>query len=329
MIQQLLGIDIGGTKCAVIFGIDTDGVISIADKVRFDTADVQTTIGRILSELKGMCARHSLDASNTRGIGISCGGPLDSRKGLVMSPPNLPGWDNIPIVKLVEDATGIPASLQNDANACALAEWKFGAGKGTRNMVFLTFGTGLGAGLILDGKLYAGTNDNAGELGHIRLADYGPVGYGKSGSFEGFCSGSGIAQLARDLVKERLQMGEAVPWCPDGDPSRITAKGVAEALRAGDPLARRIYGISARQLGRGLSLVIDILNPEVIVIGSIYARNEDVFKPLMEEVIAQEALPLARKVCRIVPAELGESIGDYAALAVAGGCAPSLPRGGK
>ncbi|MBO6161494.1 MAG: ROK family protein, partial [Bacteroidales bacterium] len=103
----------------------------------------------------------------------------------------------------------------------------------------------------------------------------------------------------------------------DGDPSRITAKGVAEALRAGDPLARRIYGISARQLGRGLSLVIDILNPEMIVIGSIYARNEDVFKPLMEEVIAQEALPLSRKVCRVVPAALGESIGDYAALSVA------------
>ena len=161
MIQQLLGIDIGGTKCAVIFGLDTDGDISIADKVRFDTTGVQGTIDRIISELKGMCARHGLDASNTRGIGISCGGPLDSRKGIVMSPPNLPGWDNIPIVNMVREATGIPAVLQNDANACALAEWKYGAGRGTRNMVFLTFGTGLGAGLVLDGRLYSGTNDNA------------------------------------------------------------------------------------------------------------------------------------------------------------------------
>lgn len=317
MIQQLLGIDIGGTKCAVIFGIDTDGVISIADKVRFDTADVQTTIGRILSELKGMCARHSLDASNTRGIGISCGGPLDSRKGIVMSPPNLPGWDNIPIVKLVQDATGIPASLQNDANACALAEWKYGAGRGTRNMVFLTFGTGLGAGLVLDGRLYSGTNDNAGELGHIRLSEFGPVGYGKAGSVEGFASGGGIAQLAASAVKEKLMMGQKVAWCPDGDLSAITARTVAEAAKAGDELAKSIYRTSATYLGRALAMVIDILNPEVIAIGSIFVRAEELIRPFMQAAIERDALPGAAAVCKVKPAELGESIGDIAALSLA------------
>ena len=317
MIQQLLGIDIGGTKCAVIFGIDTDGVISIADKVRFDTTDVQTTIGRILSELKGMCARHSLDASNTRGIGISCGGPLDSRKGLVMSPPNLPGWDNIPIVKLVEDATGIPASLQNDANACALAEWKYGAGRGTRNMVFLTFGTGLGAGLVLDGRLYSGTNDNAGELGHIRLSEFGPVGYGKAGSVEGFASGGGIAQLAASAVKEKLMMGQKVAWCPDGDLSAITARTVAEAAKAGDELAESVYRTSATYLGRALAMVIDMLNPEVIAIGSIFVRAEELIRPFMQAAIERDALPGAAAVCKVKPAELGESIGDIAALSLA------------
>ena len=317
MIQQLLGIDIGGTKCAVIFGLDTDGDISIADKVRFDTADVQTTIGRILSELKGMCARHSLDASNTRGIGISCGGPLDSRKGIVMSPPNLPGWDNIPIVKLVEDATGIPASLQNDANACALAEWKYGAGRGTRNMVFLTFGTGLGAGLVLDGRLYSGTNDNAGELGHIRLSEFGPVGYGKAGSVEGFASGGGIAQLAASAVKEKLMMGQKVAWCPDGDLSAITARTVAEAAKAGDELAKSIYRTSATYLGRALAMVIDMLNPEVIAIGSIFVRAEELIRPFMQAAIERDALPGAAAVCKVKPAELGESIGDIAALSLA------------
>lgn len=317
MIQQLLGIDIGGTKCAVIFGIDTDGVISIADKVRFDTADVQTTIGRIISELKGMCARHSLDASNTRGIGISCGGPLDSRKGIVMSPPNLPGWDNIPIVKLVQDATGIPASLQNDANACALAEWKYGAGRGTRNMVFLTFGTGLGAGLVLDGRLYSGTNDNAGELGHIRLSEFGPVGYGKAGSVEGFASGGGIAQLAASAVKEKLMMGQKVAWCPDGDLSAITARTVAEAAMAGDELAKSIYRTSATYLGRALAMVIDMLNPEVIAIGSIFVRAEELIRPFMQAAIERDALPGAAAVCKVKPAELGESIGDIAALSLA------------
>lgn len=317
MIQQLLGIDIGGTKCAVIFGLDTDGDISIVDKVRFDTTDVHTTLARIISELQAMCARHSLDASNTRGIGISCGGPLDSRKGIVMSPPNLPGWDNVPIVKLVQDATGIPASLQNDANACALAEWKYGAGRGTRNMVFLTFGTGLGAGLVLDGRLYSGTNDNAGELGHIRLSEFGPVGYGKAGSVEGFASGGGIAQLAASAVKEKLMMGQKVAWCPDGDLSAITARTVAEAAKAGDELAKSIYRTSATYLGKALAMVIDMLNPEVIAIGSIFVRAEELIRPFMQAAIERDALPGAAAVCQVKPAELGESIGDIAALSLA------------
>ena len=315
--RLLAGVDIGGTKCAVTLGLPEKQGIRIMDKFRFQTTDVDGTIRDIKAALRELLAKNGLEADAISAIGISCGGPLDSRTGVIMSPPNLPGWDNIPIVRILSEEFGVPAAVHNDANACALAEWLFGAGKGTRNMVFMTFGTGLGAGLILDGKLYTGTNDNAGELGHIRLSEYGPVGYGKAGSFEGFCSGSGIEQLAKSMVKERLQMGQSVPWCPDGNLDVITAKTVADAMRSGDPLAKRIYEISARQLGKGLSVVIDILNPEVIVIGSIYARNEDIFKPLMEEVLAQEALPLANKVCKVVPAALGESIGDYAALSIA------------
>ena len=295
----LVGVDIGGTKCAVTLGIPERQGIKIMDKSRFPTTDVEGTIRDIKLALREILTKNGLDSSGISAIGISCGGPLDSSTGVIMSPPNLPGWDNIPIVRILSEEFGVPAAVHNDANACALAEWLFGAG------------------LILDGKLYTGTNDNAGELGHIRLEEYGPVGYGKAGSFEGFCSGSGIEQLARSMVKERLQMGQAVSWCPDGDLSVITAKTVAEALRSGDSLAKQVYDISARQLGRGLSIIIDILNPEVIVIGSIYARNEDIFKPLMEEVLRKEALPLANKVCKVVPAALGESIGDYAALSIA------------
>ncbi len=317
--RLLIGVDIGGTKCAVTLGIPQGDGILIKDKLRFPTTDVYGTIRDIKSGVSEVIGRNGLGVDAIKAIGISCGGPLDSKTGVIMSPPNLPGWDNIPIVDILSEEFGAPAAVHNDANACALAEWRFGAGKGTRNMVFMTFGTGLGAGLIIDGKLYTGTNDNAGELGHIRLEEYGPVGYGKSGSFEGFCSGSGIEQLARDLAKERLQMGGDVSWCPDGDLGGITAKKVAEALREGDSLAKRVYEISARHLGAGLAVVMDILNPELIVIGSIYARNEDIFKPLMDEVLKKEALPLARKVCKVVPASLGESIGDYAALSIAAG----------
>ena len=191
--RLLAGVDIGGTKCAVTLGLPESGGIVIKDKLRFPTTDVEGTIRDIKSALREVMERNGLGSEGISAIGISCGGPLDSRTGVIMSPPNLPGWDNIPIVRILSEEFEVPAAVHNDANACALAEWLFGAGKGTRNMVFMTFGTGLGAGLILDGKLYTGTNDNAGELGHIRLEGFGPVGYGKAGSFEGFCSGSGIA----------------------------------------------------------------------------------------------------------------------------------------
>lgn len=313
--KHLLGVDIGGTKCAVTYGCGSDGSLDILDKERFATTSCQETIANLIQALHTVMQRNGLSAGDVYGMGISCGGPLDSKTGVVMSPPNLPGWDNIPIVKLLSEATGVRACLHNDANACALAEWTFGAGRGTRNMAFLTFGTGLGAGLILDGKLYAGTNDNAGELGHIRLAPFGPVGYGKAGSFEGFCSGGGIRQLAQSAIKERLQMGGSVAWCPDVE--AVTAKDVAEAMAAGDPLATEIFTTSARYLGIGLSVLIDIINPEKIVIGSIYTRNEEMMRPIMWEVIRKEALPLAAKVCEVVPAALGEAIGDYAALSIA------------
>lgn len=318
MKPNLLGIDIGGTKCAVIYGVDKAGELSIVDKVRFETTDVKSTIDNIIRELKAMCERHGLDASNTNGVGISCGGPLSSKTGVVMSPPNLPGWDNIPIVKYVEDAVGIPASLQNDANACAFAEWKYGAGRGTQNMIFLTFGTGLGAGIIIEGKLYSGTNDNAGEIGHVRLSDFGPVGYGKAGSVEGFCSGGGIAQIGASKAKEKFMMGGKVAWCPSGDLNSITCKDIAFAGQYdGDELAKEVFEISGTYLGKALSMLIDILNPEAIVIGSVFTRHEVLLRDAMQKVIDREALPAAAACCEVRPAALGEAIGDVAALSLA------------
>ena len=251
-------------------------------------------------------------------IGISCGGPLDSKRGIIMGPPNLPGWDNVEIVKQIEAHYGVSAHLQNDANACAVAEWKFGAGKGCRNLVFMTFGTGLGAGLILDGKLYSGTNDNAGELGHIRLSDFGPVGYGKAGSFEGFCSGNGIAQLGYYKALEKVQMGEYPMYFKNGyTQNDVTAKTIADAADAGDETAIEVYRICGEYLGKGLSVVIDILNPEIIVIGSIFARSHNLLWEPAKNVIEKEALGISSGCCRVVPAALGEQIGDYAAIATA------------
>ena len=308
-----IGIDIGGTKCAVMTA-DENG--TLLEKVKFPTTSCQETLDRIFEAVEHFGACQS--------IGISCGGPLDEQAGLILSPPNLPGWDRVPLTDMLTERFGVPAYLCNDANACALAEWKFGAGQGTRNMIFLTFGTGLGAGLILDGQLYSGTNGNAGETGHIRLAPTGPVGYGKQGSFEGFCSGGGIRQLGMTLAKEVLDRGETTSFCASYEElESINAKILAEAADRGDATARKAYTISAQRLGLGLSILIDILNPEAIVIGSVFARSEHLFREEMERVIREEALAPSAKVCRVLPAALGDAIGDYAAIAVAMGAATS------
>lgn len=311
----LLGFDIGGTKCAAVTALWDGENITILKKEKCPT-DLTVTPEVMLDRLMGM-ADGILDGAPDA-IGISCGGPLDDRAGVILGPPNLPGWDHVEIVALVEAHYGVKAHLQNDANACAVAEWKFGAGRGTRNMAFLTFGTGLGAGLILDGCLYSGTNGNAGEVGHMRLSPDGPIGFGKRGSFEGFCSGGGIAQLGYIMAQEAIANGKSPSYFKAGMTERdVTAKTVGDAAEAGDETALAVYRTSGEYLGRGLAFMIDILNPERIVIGSIFARSRNLLWEAAKQEIEREALAPAAACCTVVPAELGEAIGDYAAIATA------------
>lgn len=323
--KYILGIDIGGTKCAAVLG-RADGLNLgpqglIAGKAAFATeADKgwRDVVGRLFSAADTLLAQNNLSAGDIAATGISCGGPLDSRKGLILSPPNLPEWDGVEIVRLFTDQYGAPAFLQNDANACAVAEWKFGAGQGLDNMIFLTFGTGMGAGLILDGRLYSGTNDLAGEAGHIRLAECGPEGYGKAGSFEGFCSGGGLAKLAGTMLEKHTAAGgHSLLEQVFEKHGTVSAKDAAEAALQGDELAKEIYTVCGRYLGKGLAVLIDLLNPQAIVIGSIFERSGDLLRAAMMQSLGEEALAPALGVCEIKAAALGEAIGDYAALGVA------------
>jgi glucokinase len=315
----LVGVDIGGTKCAVVLGRESGESVEIIDKARFPTPPTYTeTLDQLVAALADLLTKYPDDTLD--GIGISCGGPLNSKTGLILSAPNLPGgWDRVDVIAPFTSRFGVPAALQNDANACALAEWRWGAGRGTQNMIFLTFGTGMGAGLILDGRLYSGTNDLGGEVGHMRLAEDGPIDFGKTGSFEGFCSGGGIARLGRTMAEATLaQSGQGPAFAPTpADIDTITAEKVARAANNGDPLALAVFNIVAEHLGRGLALLIDVLNPERIVIGSIFLRQRDLLEPAMNRVLAQEAIPLSLAMCEIVSAGLGERVGDYAALAIA------------
>jgi glucokinase len=307
-----IGFDIGGTKCAVSLGEIDCGSIRVLHRREIPTGLPQETMDELLTHAVKWKEEYGAESA-----GISCGGPLDSASGVIVSPPNLPLWHGFSIVDYVKEKSGLSAVLENDANACAVAEWKFGAGKGTKNMVFFTFGTGLGAGLILDGRLYGGANGNAGEFGHVRLAKNGPNGYGKDGSFEGFCSGGGISRLAAIMAKRRKKLPKCIEEM--GGIDSITTKKLAEAAFAGDSFAKSVFNKSGEMLGKGLSLVIDIINPERIVIGGVFMRSGELLIPSMRREIEKEALTDSARVCEIVPASLSENVGDVAALAIAKG----------
>ncbi|MBJ2356360.1 ROK family protein [Sphaerochaeta sp. S2] len=295
--QKYIGIDIGGTKTAISLGDNNGGLIN---KRKFLTpSGVDAVIEGIFAEVELLLSpTHSLQ--DIKAIGISCGGPLDSKRGIIQSPPNLPGWDDIPIVDIVSEHFGIPTYLENDANACALAEWYWGNGKGFDSIIFLTFGTGLGAGLILDGALYRGTNGLAGEVGHWRMADTGPYCYYKRGSWESYVSGAGISGLYE------IATGKTV-----------SAQKVCQLAKEGDSTAMHVIEQSAKMLGSGLALLIDLLNPQRIIIGSIYSRDEELFRPIMDQVLREETLSLPYSNCEVVPSLLGEQLGDMAALGIA------------
>lgn len=312
MTELYVGIDIGGTKCAACLG-DGDGRLLASVRIRTQKGAPgwQGTVDQLREEARRLVVAQG--GTEVKGIGVSCGSPMDTERGLIQEPANLPGWRDVPIVDLLCDEFSTEnVWLENDANAGALAEYTFGASKRarSRHLVFLTFGTGLGAGMILDGRPYRGASGYAGEVGHVRVERYGPAGCGKPGSFEGFCSGGGIAQLAN--VERRAWFQETV--LPDDG---IDARDVARGADDGDELCRRILEVSGEYLGRGVAILLDVLNPDTVVIGSIFARAESHLRPAMERSLRKEARPETLAACDVIAATLGENIGNYAALAIA------------
>jgi glucokinase len=299
--EWIMGLDVGGTKTAVVAGNRRGGVLY---RDQFPTEPVRG-FSDVYARIQGSMARvRSRMGSPPRALSVSIGGPLDVGRGIIKSPPNLPGWTEIPLKEMLSREFPVPVFIEHDGNAGALAEWYFGAGKGFRNIVFVTMGTGFGAGLILDGRLYRGTSDVAGEIGHVRVAEEGPDCYGKAGSLEGYASGTGIARLARTMYPALWGEGS-------------TVIDVEESYRRGSREAASVFSRAAIGLGRGLAIVADMLNPERIILGGLGMRlTESLVRPALRTYEA-EALPGARVVCEIIPAALGESIGDIAALCAA------------
>ena len=306
--MSILGFDIGGTKTAVLEGNAAGEIfqrIEIATEAgtHFDRRfpDICTIADRIIHEA-------AQKGRSIKAVSVSIGGPLRIGDGVLIDPPHLPGWHRIPLkARLEQRFPGIPVFVEHDGNAGALAEFYFGAGKnvpGLQHLVFLTFGTGLGAGIIVNGSVLHGASDTAGEVGHWRLAETGPVGFGKEGSWEGLASGAGLAELA--------ERKNPTKW-PAGTPIRA----VVDAILDDDPEALEVAAEVGRWLGRGMALLVDALNPQLIVLGSLaVVLGDRVLEPARRE-LAREALPQAVAACKVVPAALGKGIGDVAALMAA------------
>ena len=306
--RTVLGFDVGGTKTACV-----EGTVSgeILQRLEMPTNASEPFVATFPAIVAG--ARQVVNAAEKAGrsiaaISVSVGGPLRIEEGFLINPPHLPGWHHTPLkASLIEAFPGVPVCVEHDGNAGALAEFHFGVGRertDLRHLIFLTFGTGIGAGFIVNGQILRGASDTAGEVGHWRLAEDGPLGFGKRGSWESFASGAGLVELAAQMFPSR--------WSP-----QTPIRELVERMLADDADALQVAAAAGKWMGRGVALLIDALNPQVIVFGSLgVALGERVLGPA-RKVIAEEALPQAATACELVPSVLGNRIGDVAALMAA------------
>lgn len=314
--RHLLGLDIGGTKIGLCVGTPEGGVLAREAIATDHAAEPAALLAECRARLMAMLARLGGAAA---AVGASCPGPLDYPGGRFLDPPNMPRWHGFGIREWLAANFQCPTAFMNDANATALAEWKWGAARGAVTAVYLTMSTGMGAGLIIDGRLYEGPLGLAGEIGRIRLRDDGPVGFAKRGSAEGFLSGPGMSQLAHQEALICIQRGEASRLRAIAETGAgISAEQLCAAAVAGDAAARRVTDRLAVELGRLCAILNDVLNPDVIVLGTIGTAHPELFVPGAVRVLHEEGVAASARHVRIVPSGLVHR-GDQSALAVAAG----------
>ncbi len=301
----MLGFDVGGTKTALVEGTIAGEILQRVEVPTRANEPFNDTFPGIVAHGCEVVSRAEADGRTIGAVSVSIGGPLRIDEGFLINPPHLPGWHGVALGRrLVEAFPNLPVLVEHDGNAGALAEFYFGIGKGRsdlRHLIFLTFGTGVGGGFIVNGQILRGASDTAGEIGHWRLAEDGPWGFGKRGSWESFASGAGLVELAAQMFPSRWNRGTPI-------------RDVVAAMVANDAEALQVAAEAGKWMGRGLALLIDALNPQMIVFGSLgVALGERVLGPA-RSIIAQEALPQAVAACQLVPSALGSRIGDVAAL---------------
>lgn len=316
--QYIVGVDLGGTNIVVgAMAVDGSREYAVRSQTTHAEQGADAVIDRIVQMITEVVADTSAETGATRrdflGVGIGAPGPLDRGRGLVIVTPNL-GWRDFPLREVISDRVGLPATLDNDANCATVGEWWCGAARGGRDVVGMTIGTGIGGGLILNGELYHGASDVAGEVGHMTIDSTGRrCKCGNYGCLEAYASGPAIAERAREELAcdEPSLLRDAV----GGDLTRITAKLVYEASTSGDPIAREVVRDTARFLGAGLANLLNIFNPDTVVLaGGVTDAGDALFDPLRSEVRRRAFRP-AVEACRIVPGSLAGTAGVVGAVA--------------
>ncbi len=313
--KKVLAFDLGGTKFA--FGVVAEnGEVIGSDKIEtLAKQGPEQAIQRVNLAAQSLLKKLNIKPEELIGIGIASPGPLDIEKGCVDGSPNLPGWTGYSIEDGLSSFFNLPARIDNDANAAALGEYKFGAGKNKKNMVYITVSTGIGGGVIVDGRLMRGANGNAAELGHLTLNINGPAcPCGANGCFEMYASGTAIARRTREAIQAGTQ-SQILNLA--GSIEDITPHHILEALEKNDALAQKIWNETTEYVGRGVAVVINTFNPELVVVGGgVTAAGDLLFKPVREKAL-RYAFPRLAAVCSIVPAGLGSNVGVVGAAACA------------
>ena len=296
--RLILGWDVGGTKSSAVVGTPCG---EVRDKILWPSVTErgpEAMLRDFLDAARALRERWGDFAA----VGVSIGGPLDPKKGLILSPPHLPGWDRIPLRDRLAAELQLPVVIEHDAAACLLAEHLWGGAQGATHAAYLTAGTGFGAGILIDGRVLRGPTGQTVEIGHIRLADRGPVLYGKAGCVESFCSGTGIALLANELFPEQF-------------PGPTPVAELATRAQAGDPQSREVLEMAGRLTGRVCAMLGDLFSPEVIIIGSLARYLPGWWLEEVRGEFAREVLPHNGSNSRIIASVLGDKLQDLSCIA--------------
>lgn len=315
MDNYVVGIDIGGTKLATVVADDSGKIVNKVRKPTLADKGPEYAMQLLFDMVYQTIEEASLELEAIRAVGVSCGGPLDTKTGVVYSPPNLPGWDAFPLKEKLESEFKVPTTIENDANACALAEYRFGGGRGYDVVLYMTMSTGIGGGIVVNGKIFHGANDSAGEVGHQILLPDGPqCGCGKRGCLEALCSGPAIARRAKEAV--RNESNSAILALANGKLDAVKSEHVLEAARQDDSLAQKLIDETAYYMGWGIANLVNVLNPDIVLLGTIAIAAGDILLNPIRHTVSSFAMARPAEAVKIMPAQLGDALGDLAAIAL-------------